>query len=53
MQAATDSRRTAALVFYAFDLLYLDGENLTREALLEPKCESGRCHTNTRNPTAP
>jgi hypothetical protein len=37
MQAATDSRRTATLIFYAFDLLYLDGDNLMREPLLERK----------------
>jgi bifunctional non-homologous end joining protein LigD len=37
MQAATDNRRTAALVFYAFDLLYIDGENLTHERLVERK----------------
>jgi bifunctional non-homologous end joining protein LigD len=37
MQAATDSRRTATLIFYAFDLLYPDGGNLMREPLLERK----------------
>jgi ATP-dependent DNA ligase len=37
MQAATDGRRTAALVFYAFDLLYLNGENLTRQPLADRK----------------
>ena len=28
LQAATDNRLTASLIFFAFDLLYLDGENL-------------------------
>jgi ATP-dependent DNA ligase len=37
MQAATDSRHAAALTFYAFDLLYLDGENPMRQPLAERK----------------
>ncbi len=37
MQAATDNRRTAALIYYAFDLLYLDGENLMHAPLLQRK----------------
>ncbi len=37
MQAATDSRRTASLIYFAFDLLYVDGENLMQAALVERK----------------
>ena len=37
MQAATDGRRTSALVFYAFDLLHLDGQNLMCDPLLQRK----------------
>ena len=37
MQAATDSRRTAALVFYVFDLLYAAGEDLRALPLRERK----------------
>ncbi len=28
LQAATENRQTGSLMFFAFDLLYLDGENL-------------------------
>jgi DNA ligase D-like protein (predicted ligase) len=37
LQAATDSKRTAHLVYFAFDLLYLNGENLTQLLLLDRK----------------
>jgi DNA ligase D-like protein (predicted ligase) len=37
MQAATDSRRTASLMYFAFDLLYADGENLIQAPLVERK----------------
>jgi DNA ligase D-like protein (predicted ligase) len=37
MQAATDARHTAALIYFAFDLLYLDGENLMAAPLLARK----------------
>ncbi|SEE59125.1 bifunctional non-homologous end joining protein LigD [Rhizobiales bacterium GAS188] len=37
MQAATDSANTGDLVYFAFDLLHLDGEDLTRWSLLERK----------------
>jgi DNA ligase D-like protein (predicted ligase) len=36
-QAATDGERGARLVFYAFDLLHLDGRDTTRLPLLERK----------------
>jgi ATP-dependent DNA ligase len=37
MQAATDSRRTASLIYFAFDLLYVDVENLIQAPLIERK----------------
>jgi bifunctional non-homologous end joining protein LigD len=37
MQAATDHRASDELVYFVFDLLHLDGENLARAALLERK----------------
>jgi len=37
MQAATDERRTGQLVYFAFDLLFLDGERLSERPLLERK----------------
>jgi ATP-dependent DNA ligase len=35
MQAATDNGRTASLVFFTFDLLYVDGKDLTKLPLLD------------------
>ena len=37
LQAATDSKSTSHLVYFAFDLLYLNGENLTQLRLLDRK----------------
>jgi bifunctional non-homologous end joining protein LigD len=37
MQAATDHRASDELVFFAFDLLHLDGEDFVRKPLLERK----------------
>jgi DNA ligase D-like protein (predicted ligase) len=37
MQAATDSRRAAGLVYFAFDLIHLDGRDLRAETLVERK----------------
>jgi len=37
MQAATDEGRTAQLVYFVFDLLFLDGRNLTTRPLLDRK----------------
>jgi len=37
IQAASDSGNAAALVFFLFDLLYLDGENLCAQPLIERK----------------
>jgi DNA ligase D-like protein (predicted ligase) len=37
MQSATDEGRTAQLVYFVFDLLFVDGEKLTARPLLERK----------------
>jgi DNA ligase D-like protein (predicted ligase) len=37
LQAATDNRVTGSLIFFAFDLLYLDGENLMAAPLADRK----------------
>jgi ATP-dependent DNA ligase len=37
LQGATDQRRTTHLVYSAFDLLFLDGENMTGLPLLDRK----------------
>jgi bifunctional non-homologous end joining protein LigD len=37
MQAATDGRRTTGLVYFVFDLLFLDGKSLAARPLLERK----------------
>jgi bifunctional non-homologous end joining protein LigD len=37
LQAATDSKSTSHLVYFAFDLLYLNGENVTQLRLLDRK----------------
>jgi ATP-dependent DNA ligase len=36
-QAATDGQREVRLVYYAFDLLHLDGEDVSRLSLIERK----------------
>jgi DNA ligase D-like protein (predicted ligase) len=37
MQAATDTKASGDLIYFAFDLLYLDGEDWARRSLLERK----------------
>jgi DNA ligase D-like protein (predicted ligase) len=37
LQAATDSRRTGGLIYFAFDLLFLNGRDMTRAPLLDRK----------------
>jgi ATP-dependent DNA ligase len=37
LQAATDSRSTQNLVFFVFDLLFVNGRDLTTAPLLERK----------------
>jgi bifunctional non-homologous end joining protein LigD len=41
IQAASDSGNAAALVFFLFDLLYLDGEDLCARLLQEPTLPHG------------
>ena len=41
IQAATDGEREARLVYYAFDLLHLDGEDISRLPLIERKAGDG------------
>ncbi len=42
IQAATDGERGAGLVLYAFDLLHLDGRDVSRLPLIERKARSSR-----------
>jgi len=37
LQAATDSRSTGGLIYFAFDLLFLNGRDMTRAPLLDRK----------------
>ena len=43
LQAATDNRLTGSLIFFAFDLLFLDGENLMQAPLADRKRQLGFC----------
>jgi ATP-dependent DNA ligase len=40
-QAATDGEREVRLVYYAFDLLHLDGEDIPRDEVLNNRPRSG------------
>jgi DNA ligase D-like protein (predicted ligase) len=42
MQAATDNRRSAALVYFAFDLLFVDGAGIADRPLVERKAQLER-----------
>jgi bifunctional non-homologous end joining protein LigD len=42
MQAATDARNSDGLVYFIFDLLYLDGKDLRGETLLDRKAQLAR-----------
>jgi bifunctional non-homologous end joining protein LigD len=42
LQAATDNGLTASRIFFAFDLLYLDGENLMSAPLANRKQQPQR-----------
>jgi ATP-dependent DNA ligase len=52
LQAATDNRFTGSLIFFAFDLLYLDGENLMSALLggefIMPAFWSAKSRSNIR-----
>jgi ATP-dependent DNA ligase len=50
IQAASDSGNAAALVFFLFDLLYLDGEDLCARPLIERKARLAALLSDTRSP---
>jgi ATP-dependent DNA ligase len=50
IQLASDSGYAAALVFFLFDLLHLDGENLCPRPLIERKARLATLLTNARSP---
>jgi bifunctional non-homologous end joining protein LigD len=50
LQAATDSRSTGGLIYFAFDLLYLNGKDITRAPLLDRK---GRLQALLKQASAP
>jgi ATP-dependent DNA ligase len=50
IQAASDSGNAAALVFFLFDLLYLDGGDLTARPLIERKARLAALLSNVRPP---
>src|SRR5271169_1047896 len=50
IQAASDAANAAALVFYLFDLLHLDGEDLTAQPLLERKTRLAGLLSSTGSP---
>src|SRR5260370_27691952 len=50
IQAASDSANAAALVFFLFDLLYLDGEDLRPRPLIERKARLTALLSDARSP---
>jgi DNA ligase D-like protein (predicted ligase) len=50
IQAASDSGNAAALVFFLFDLLYLDGDDVSARPLLERKARLAELLSNVRPP---
>ena len=46
LQGAIGDKKTAGLVYFIFDLLYLDGYRLERAALLDRKMQLARLMTN-------
>jgi ATP-dependent DNA ligase len=50
VQLASDSGNTAALVFFLFDLLYLDGEDLTARPLIDRKTRLAALLSNATSP---
>ena len=50
IQAASDSGNAAALVFFLFDLLYLDGEDLCPQPLVERKARLAAFLADARSP---
>jgi len=51
IQAASDSGNAAALVFFLFDLLHLDGEDLYPRPLIERKARLAELLANAHSPT--
>jgi bifunctional non-homologous end joining protein LigD len=50
IQAASDSGNAAALVFFLFDLLHLDGEDLCPRPLIERKARLAALLSDARSP---
>lgn len=50
IQAASDSGNAAALVFFLFDLLHLEGENLCPPPLIERKTRLAELLANVSSP---
>jgi bifunctional non-homologous end joining protein LigD len=50
IQAASDSGNAAALVFFLFDLLYLDGEDLCPQPLIDRKARLAALLADARSP---
>ena len=50
IQAASDSSNAAALVFFLFDLLHLDGEDLCRRPLIKRKARLAALLADTGSP---
>ena len=50
IQAASDSGNAAGLVFFLFDLLYLDGEDLCARPLIERKARLAALLSNASSP---
>jgi ATP-dependent DNA ligase len=50
IQAASDSGNAASLVFFLFDLLYLDGEDLCARPLIERKARLAALLSDARSP---
>jgi ATP-dependent DNA ligase len=50
IQAASDSGNAAALVFFLFDLLYIDGEDLRARPLIERKARLAALLSNVTSP---
>jgi bifunctional non-homologous end joining protein LigD len=50
IQLASDSGNAAALVFFLFDLLYLDGEDLTARPLIDRKARLAALLSNVPSP---
>jgi ATP-dependent DNA ligase len=52
IQSASDSGNAAALVFFLFDLLYLDGEGVSSRPLIERKASLAALLADADSPLA-